>query len=590
MSARVPVSGVLAGLVWLAGACSAWAQEADERTYLLNISKGEKFTEIGSDDKTNPVFVDAKDFTKGLQVKFDPGDSVGQRKCKVGNWTTFKSLQIAVTNPSSRVVRLYLNVFQAASQNAVTKVVISVDVPAGEQVLDIPIESIKKEKGASPALNDVRRWYVADRDKSGPTLIFRDFWLSNSTAAATKTDAPANAAPATTPAGAAGAKASPTRSKGSGLGGRYRIRGKVGSLEVDLTLEPLDDEPAAPTEGGGGAASVDAPATPTAPTGPVYGRSDPARLERIKGAQMPAVEAPISFDTPEADAICTALEVFPADNPWNIVIEDWPVHPNSQNLVASAGAEKPLRCNLDMGFVFVPSNQKTVPVKVVGYPAESDKGPFPLPNEVPIEGWPLAYPEMTLDEVQRKKEDSDRHALVIDPHKKMLYEFYQLRRAASGWEATSIATFDLKTNKLRPKGWTSTDAAGLPVFAGVIRHDELQRGMVEHAMRFTIVKSRKSYVYPATHHAGRSNDANLPRMGERYRLKKDYDISGFSPEAQAILKGLKKYGMFVADNGQDWAMSMAPDKRIGPIAGEIRKVKGGDFEVVEAPAGYVTPQ
>src|SRR5262249_32617907 len=227
---------------------------------------------------------------------------------------------------------------------------------------------------------------------------------------------------------------------------------------------------------------------------------------------------------------------------------------------------------------------------VVSYPDESDKGPFPIPDNVPIEGWPVGYKGMTLDQVQRKVENADRHAIVVDPTNRMLYEFYQMRKVNGGWQAACTAIFDLKSNKMRPDGWTSTDAAGLPIYPAVVRHDELQRGMVEHALRVTVVKTRRAYVYPATHFASKLTDENLPRMGERLRLRKDFDISGFSPELQAILKGLKKYGMYVADNGIDWAISSAPDPRIKDLNAEFRKVKGSDFEVVPPPPGSQPPE
>jgi hypothetical protein len=319
-------------------------------------------------------------------------------------------------------------------------------------------------------------------------------------------------------------------------------------------------------------------------------KGDPARLERIRKAKMPKVVKPILFNTPEADAICAALEVFPPDNPWNLVIEDWPLHPNSSNIIESIGVNKPFRANSDMGFVLVPPDLKKVAVKLVGYPAESDRGPYPVPDNVPIEGWPVSYKGLTLDLVQRKKEEGDRHALVVDPTNRMLYEFYQMRKTDQGWQATQASIFDLKSNKMRPETWTSADAAGLPIFPAVVRYDELKRGLVEHAMRVTVVKTRRAYVYPARHYASRRTDPNLPRMGERIRLKKDYDISGFSPEVQAILKGLKKYGMFVADNGIDWAISLAPDPRIRSLHEELRKVKGSAFEVVTAPPGYRPPK
>ena len=172
----------------------------------------------------------------------------------------------------------------------------------------------------------------------------------------------------------------------------------------------------------------------------------------------------------------------------------------------------------------------------------------------------------------------------------MLYEFYQLQKTDDGWQATQASIFDLKSNKLRPDGWTSADAAGLPIFPLVVRYDELQRGVVEHALRVTVAKTRRAYVYPATHFASELTDENLPRMGERIRLRQDYDVSGHSPEVQTILKGLQKYGMLVADNGIDWAISVTPDPRIPELHAELRKVQGSDFEVVEPPAGYEAPE
>jgi hypothetical protein len=328
-------------------------------------------------------------------------------------------------------------------------------------------------------------------------------------------------------------------------------------------------------------------------------KSDPARLARIRAAKMPKVDKVIEFNTPEADAICSALEVYPENNPWNLVIEDWPVHANSQAIVNHAGAQKVFRYNPDMGFIIIPPDQKRVDVKIVSYPGESDKGPFPVPANIPIEGWPVYYQRgdpklktLTLDDVQRDKlnENGDRHAVVLDPTSRMLYEFYQLKKVGAGWQAAQSSIFDLKSNKLRPDGWTSTDAAGLPLFPVVVRYDELKRGMVEHAMRVTFVKTRRAYVHPATHYASKLTDADLPRMGERFRLRKDFDIKGFSPEVQAILKGLQKYGMMNADNGIDWAISVTPDPRIPNMHEELRKVKGGDFEVVTPPPGYTPAQ
>jgi hypothetical protein len=293
---------------------------------------------------------------------------------------------------------------------------------------------------------------------------------------------------------------------------------------------------------------------------------------------MPAITRPVMFNTPEADQILAALQVFPEDNPWREDISKRSLLPNSKRLVASVGEEKRLAYNLDMAFILVPPDQKRVPVRIVnGYPDESDPGPFPVPDNAPIENWPLDG--QPLEKIQRQG-SGDRHMLVVDPVHRLLYEFYQARRTGSGWTATQASIFDLKTNKLRPDGWTSSDAAGLPVFPAVVRYDELERGMVEHAIRFTIRNSRRAYVYPATHFASSKTDVNLPRMGERFRLRQDFDISGFSPHAQAILKGLKKYGMFVADNGGDWRISVAPDSRIKGLD-DLRRVRGKDFEVVQ---------
>ncbi len=328
------------------------------------------------------------------------------------------------------------------------------------------------------------------------------------------------------------------------------------------------------------------------PVGDPQSEGHPAHVARHRAAKMPSMAHATMFDTAEADAILSALQVFPPDNPWNQAVNKWPVHPNSRTMIASVGGNKPLRCNADMGFVLVPPDQKRVEVTLTTYASESDPGPYPVPDNLPIEGWPARYlrdgesQEKTLDDVQRDRfrRGGDRHAIVVDPVDRMLYEFYAMRKTGFGWEAAGAAIFDLKTNRLRPDGWTSTDAAGLPIFPAVVRYDEIRRGMVEHAMRVTIRKSRRAYVAPATHYASSLVDKNLPRMGERFRLKKDFDVSGFPHAAQAILKGLKKYGMFVADNGIEWAISVAPDERIPVLDEALRRVKGSDFEVVQPPS------
>jgi hypothetical protein len=309
---------------------------------------------------------------------------------------------------------------------------------------------------------------------------------------------------------------------------------------------------------------------------------------------MPKITRPVLFDTAEADAILAALQVFPPDNPWNQDISGKPVHPDSAKIIASIGADKGLGYNLDMGFVIVPPDQKRVPVKLLEYASESDPGPYPVPDGAPIENWPLqrnedtkALPKegQTLEDLQRHG-TGDRHIIVVDPVNGKLYEFWQGRKTDAGWEASNEATFDLKTGALRPERWTSSDAAGLPIFPAVVRYDECERGMVEHAMRFTVRRTRRGYVLPATHWASPHFDTAYPRMGERFRLRKDFDVSSFPKHAQAVLKGLKKYGMFVADNGSDWLMSIAPDRRLSGLE-TLSRVKGSDFEVVETGARAV---
>ncbi len=523
---------------------SAPGQAPASKAYLLDVNKGQTFTEIGSDDKTRPELVE--DFKrlggKALKVAFFKGDSVGDHVAKVKNWRPFTTLRASIFNPGKKAVKLGLNIFHARSTNYATRIEHMIVVKPGKNEVTVGVDELQNTNGSAPALTDVRKWYFADAEGKGPTLYFGDVVLEGREAPAT---APAAGGP-------------------SPLVG-YRIKGKVGNTEVDLTITPFLLGPVKPKEA-------------------VKAHGDPARLARIRKLKMPKVTRPILFDTPEADAVVSALEVFPPDNPWNLVVEDWPVHPNSKNIIASIGVDKKLRYNLDMGYVLVPPGQKKIDVKLGAARAESDPGPYPVPDNTPIEGYPLGYKGLTLDQVQRKDEgDIDRHALVVDPTNRMLYEFYQMRKTNKGWVASGAAIFDLKSNKLRPAGWTSADAAGLPIFPAVVRHDEIKRGLVEHAMRVSVRKTRRAYVAPATHYASRDTDENLPRMGERLRLKKDFDVSGFSPEAQAILKGLKKYGMFVADNGLEWALSVAPDARIPVLHEELGKIKGSAFEVVEQP-------
>jgi hypothetical protein len=534
---------------------SSPGQGPTPKLILLNVGKGQVPADTGQDDKTKPEIVnDFKDLGgKALKVAFAPGDSFGGKVGANKNWKRFAQLRFDGFNPGKDPVALALTIVHGRSTSHNTRVLQPIRLKPGKNEVKIGIDELANVNGSAPDLANVIRWYILDVDKKGPTVYFSDIALEGGDTPASPTAAPGPAGPQ------------------SLIG--YRIKGKVHGFDVDLTITPF----------------IAGPVGSTAPA-PAKAHGDPARLERIRAAKMPAITKPVLFDTPEADAICSALEVFPPDNPWNLVVADWPVHPNSKNIIASIGVDKPFRYNPDMGFVLVPPSQSKVDVKIVSYPGESDRGPFPVPDNVPIEGWPVGYKGQSLDAVQRKIERGDRHAIVVDPVNRMLYEFYQMRKTDAGWQAAQTSIFDLKSNQLRPEGWTSADAAGLPIFPATVRYDELKRGLVEHALRVTVVKTRRAYVYPATHYASKHTDENLPRMGERIRLRKDFDVSGFTPEVQAILKGLKKYGMLVADNGIDWAISVTPDPRLKPFGEELRKIKGSDFEVVEAPAGYQPPE
>jgi len=282
---------------------------------------------------------------------------------------------------------------------------------------------------------------------------------------------------------------------------------------------------------------------------------------------------------PGHNASLGGKRVFPPDNPWNKDISRDPVAPNSDALIASIGLDKSLHPDFGtvwsgapngIPYVVVPGTQPKVPV-IFEYAGESDPGPYPIPPDAPIEGGPDAK--------------GDRHVLVIDRDNWKLYELFAAYPEEGGkrWRAGSGAIFDLNSNKMRPAGWTSADAAGLPIFPGLVRYDEvMEQKAIRHALRFTCTRTRRAYVYPARHFASRHTDLNLPPMGMRVRLKASFDISGFPPAAQVILTALKRYGMMVADNGGDWFLSGAPDPRWNDDDLQtLKRVKGRDFEVVK---------
>lgn len=276
---------------------------------------------------------------------------------------------------------------------------------------------------------------------------------------------------------------------------------------------------------------------------------------------------------------------FPDDNPWNTDISGAPVDPNSAALIASCGIRN---LHPDFGttwngvpngipYIVVDGAQPRVPV-TFQYASESDPGPYPVPADAPIEGGPGS--------------SGDRHVIVVDRDEWRLYELYAAYPHDGGtrWTAGSGAIFDLNSNALRPAGWTSADAAGLPIFPGLVRYDEVvELGEIRHALRFTCPVTRRAYVPPATHWASSRSEPDLPPMGMRVRLRADFDLSTFPDEVRVILTALKRYGMFLADNGSGWYISGAPDPRWNDHAlATLRTVPSTAFEVIRMD-GIVTP-
>jgi hypothetical protein len=265
--------------------------------------------------------------------------------------------------------------------------------------------------------------------------------------------------------------------------------------------------------------------------------------------------------------------VFPADNAWNTDISNAPVDPNSANYINSMGAGTGMHPdfgtnpNYGIPFIVVPGTQPKVPI-TFRYADESDPGPYPIPDNAPIEGGAGST--------------GDRHILVIDSGACYLYEVWASAGGPGNWSGGSGAIWHLNVDWTRPAGWTSADAAGLPVFPGLVRYDEVAAGAINHALRFTVNNTQHGYVAPASHFASSNTDPNTPPMGLRVRLKASVNISGYPASVQVILTALKRYGMIVADNGSDWYISGASDSRFNDD--ELRtigNIHGSDFEVIQ---------
>ena len=292
------------------------------------------------------------------------------------------------------------------------------------------------------------------------------------------------------------------------------------------------------------------------------------------------IDEPAPAPPPPAPEAATAgprvagCPVFPADNPWNRDISKEPVDPQSDRYLAAMNAGGG-RLHPDFGrspeygipWIVVSRRQERYPMRFK-YDEESDPGPYPFPPHAPVEGGPDG--------------DGDRHVIALDRDDCKLYEGFNCWFEPPAWSCESGAAFDLRSNKLRPRGWTSADAAGLPILPGLVRRDEVQAGEIRHALRFTVRRTQRAYVHPATHYASAERDPALPPLGLRVRLRADHDITGFFGAPRVILTALQRYGMFLADNGSDWFISgeSNPAWNDEELAA-LKQVPASAFEVVK---------
>jgi hypothetical protein len=301
----------------------------------------------------------------------------------------------------------------------------------------------------------------------------------------------------------------------------------------------------------------------------------------VKLLAVAAIALSVTASTAATPPKVGPCAVLPATSVWNRRVDRLPVAAGSSTLIASIGLDSGVHADFGSGLYdgskigipyVVVHGSKTPKSKVAfDYADESDRGPYPIPAGVPIEGAP------------QHANEGDRHAIVVDEDSCTDYELYALRRRGSGWAAGSGAIFDLRSNALRPAGWTSADAAGLPILPGLARWDgDASTGAIRHALRFTAERTRKAYVYPARHYASDSTDPSLPPMGLRVRLKASVDIAGLPPQARMVAQALKTYGMILADNGSSWYVSGAPSPHWSNAElHALGALRGADFEVVD---------
>ncbi len=331
----------------------------------------------------------------------------------------------------------------------------------------------------------------------------------------------------------------------------------------------------------------------------------PAPAERINHegrilGPLPVVSTPILFNTAAADAVVSAMQIMPVDSAWNEDVSRRPLLANSDAMIAQIIGDlvitpKTLRPFFEMNYVLVPDNQPRVPIHFFMYPGESDldggtspNGLYPIPSILPIESWPVDTPGLTLSQWQQdvNNDGGDRHSITVMPGQGTIWETWLTKLVGGAWRASNGAKFDLNSNTLRPFGWTSGDAAGLAMFPAIVRYDECQRGMVEHAVRLVVKQSRLGPIYPATHEASvnDTSDPNIPAMGQRLRLKANFVIpASWSIQEKAVLLALKKYGGIVADNGNFFSFSVCPDDRYpAGCFDHLSTISISNFEVVQS--------
>ena len=316
-------------------------------------------------------------------------------------------------------------------------------------------------------------------------------------------------------------------------------------------------------------------ATATVALGAALAAAAPPTIDRPAGQQG---LAPARRLTPPGPSV-GGCSVFPGTNAWNTDVNGFPLHPRSATMIAkiqSVGGDflhPDFGSNTDVGipYVVVPATQPLVPITYTAYGDESDPGPFPIPLDATVEGGALS--------------SGDRHVLVVQEGSCQLFELYVARRAGGGWSADAGARWNLVSGDLRTIGWTSADAAGLPILPGLVRYEEVASGAVRHAIRVTFSQTQRGFVLPATPFASSRTDPDLPPMGLRLRLRADVDLSGFTGQARVIAEAMKTYGLIVADNGSNWYFQGGADVRWDDDdLNQLKRIPGTAFEVVDTGA------